>query len=134
MDDRLPTGEDALVAPHILIIEDDHEMLKMLERLLRHAPYTLMLALSASQALAILQETAPDLILLDLAMPGITGIDILRYVRAAEHLQPCKVIVITARPQMLPAAAKYGYDGVLMKPLHQNDLLQLIADVLQQRE
>ena len=83
---------------HVLIVDDDSDMLRLVGRMVRSSlrRSQVWLAGSGEEALAITREKRPDLILLDLVMPGIDGYGVLRALRSSETLKDVPVVVITA--------------------------------------
>ncbi len=118
------------LSAQILIIDDEIEVVNLLANVLGRGHYQTTQALSGAQALDILQHQTPDLILLDLAMPGVDGLDVLRFIRQSPHLCKVKVIAVTARPQMVKEAQQHGLDEVLYKPLRIATLLNTIEAML----
>jgi CheY-like chemotaxis protein len=118
------------LSARILIVDDEIEVVRLLANALARHQYQITQALSGAQALAILAREVPDLILLDLAMPGIDGLEVLRFVRQTPHLCQVKVVAVTARPHMVKEASQYGLDEVIYKPLRINKLLATIQGIL----
>lgn len=83
--------------PFILYIEDDRPTLDLIAQALKFAGYPITGATSGKQGLALMRERKPDLVLLDLMMPDISGWDVYRTMRSEEMLADIPVIVITAR-------------------------------------
>lgn len=81
----------------ILYIEDERPMLELVRHALKLAGYDVTGVTSGQQGLGIMRERKPDLLLLDLMMPGINGWDVYREVKADPELSDIPVIVITAR-------------------------------------
>lgn len=86
---------------NVLIVDDDSDMLRLVGRMVRSSLRRghVWLAGSGEEALAITREKRPDLILLDLLMPGIDGYGVLRELRSTESLKDVPVVVITAHEQ-----------------------------------
>ena len=87
----------------VLIIDDSRHMVRLLDRMLksREQPYRIMKAYSGEQALALMAQKHPDVVLLDLMMPEIDGAEVLRRMREDPQLTDVPVIVITAREYLL---------------------------------
>ena len=107
----------------IVIIDDDVHIGNMVEEVLRSENYDVMRAYSGTEALYLLSNNKPDLVLLDLMLPGISGEDVL------PHIQNIPVIVISAKVDvdskvnlLLSGAADY-----LTKPFDTKELLARIA-------
>ncbi|MFC1960484.1 response regulator [Chloroflexota bacterium] len=117
--------------PVVLIIEDEPDVLKMLSCVLRHQNVEITEALGGTQALVILENTTPDIILLDLAMPGINGLDILENIQQQPRLHNASIFVLTARPQMAQQVCQnYSVEKIFLKPIQPVALLQAIKPYL----
>lgn len=115
---------------HILIIDDDVHIGNMLNEVLNGEGYKISRAYSGTEAMLLLSNIKPDLVLLDLMLPGISGEDVL------PHIQNIPVIVISAKVDvdskvnlLLSGAADY-----LTKPFDTKELLARIAVQLRQAE
>jgi DNA-binding response OmpR family regulator len=81
----------------LLIVEDERHTARFLEFVLRKEGYQVVLAANGEQALATLDSIKPDAILLDLVLPGISGLDVIRSVRSDLNYRELVVVVLTAR-------------------------------------
>lgn len=104
--------------------------MRLLTRIMARQGYQTVQALGGEAALQALRRQSPDCILLDLAMPGVTGLQVLREVRSARAHQRTKVIVVTARPHLVPEAEAYGVDRVLVKPVGVNELIRAVEALI----
>ncbi len=104
--------------PVILIVDDTDTNLHLLESLLIKEGYKVLAASSAIQALEIVKETVPDLLLLDVAMPGIDGFTLCRKVKGAPRLRDVPIIFITARSEEADIVAGFeaGGNDYITKP------------------
>jgi CheY-like chemotaxis protein len=120
-------------APTILIIDDDPQIRKLCKRLLDGPGYCVREAESGKAALATLKITDVDLVLLDLTMPDMDGVEVLREVR--RDLPQLKIIVITGfMPEtMLKVAKLLGVAATLAKPFSSDSLLAIVSEVLQNK-
>lgn len=80
----------------ILIIEDHEPVRSVLEEILRDEPHEVRTASDGEAGLALARERCPDLVLLDLAMPGMVGAEVLRALKDDPATAPAKVVVVTA--------------------------------------
>jgi excisionase family DNA binding protein len=112
--------------PEILVVDDDARVRYTLRRLLEPENYHIHEAANGAQALALLKESVPDIVLLDLNMPGMDGSEVLKEIR--ENYESLAVIIITASPDgdLMEAAFRYPPVTVLPKPLTQELLLQTL--------
>ncbi len=120
---------DTLRAP-ILIIDDQREQLAVFKLMLRKIPHPILMAQSAEQALKLLQDNIPAIIILDIAMPGISGIDLLQTIRADKRLDDTRIIVATAVANLVPRSTARLADRILTKPLSLQDINQAVRELL----
>lgn len=83
--------------PLILYIEDERSVLELVRTALKLAGYEILSAMSGEEGLAIMRIHKPDLLLLDLMMPGTNGWEVYRSMKKDEYLADVPVIVVTAR-------------------------------------
>jgi CheY-like chemotaxis protein len=118
----LPPGSDAR---RILVVDDDPEIRRFIEAALGDAGYMVRLAANGSEALATVGEQRPDLILLDVRMPGVDGWQVLDALRSAAGAQT-PVVVMTASFTGQDQALRSGAQGYLAKPFELSDLLDCV--------
>jgi two-component system cell cycle response regulator DivK len=112
----------------VLIVEDNPRNLKLVRDVLGHAGYETLEAVDGETGLAVARERRPDLVLMDLNLPGMTGIEALQQLRADTATAAIRVAALTAyamkddRARILAA----GFDGYLEKPV---DIRRLPAQV-----
>ena len=114
----------------ILIIEDDEEMRSLLEDVLDEEGFKTESASNGSEGLRKLSKESFDLILTDIRMPGLTGLDILPVIK---RLQPeASVIVITAfgNEEIHRRSVEKGAAGYLEKPIHMDKLKTLVHEMV----
>jgi CheY-like chemotaxis protein len=116
----------------ILIIEDDPTSLKLTSEVLQMGGHVVMLATTADQAIYSLKAIRPDVILLDLALPGIKGFAVARQCREEPSTRDVPILAITAFSTEYgqAEALKAGCDAYLVKPINTRTLLQQIEDVV----
>ena len=110
--------------PIALIIEDDRDIVALFRQVLDMSGYKTEIALHGQVALEHLSDTKPDIVLLDLNLPGISGIEILETMDADPRLKDVPVIVITAHAQ-IAATLPVEPDLILFKPVNINQLSNL---------
>ena len=117
-------------ARHILIVEDEPNVRLVFRSALESKEYTLATAEDGEAALRWLKQTPYDLVLLDLRMPGIDGMEVLRRLRAEGHGVP--VVIITAHGSIPDAvqAMKYGAVDFLTKPFRARALYARLEKIL----
>ncbi|MBA5725544.1 response regulator [Bombella favorum] len=102
----------------ILVVEDEPALRVLLEHSLRQRGYQVSTAVDGEQALSFLEETRPDLALLDWMMPGLSGLELCRIIRQKPGLKDLPVLFLTARTdeQDVIAGLDNGADDYLTKP------------------
>ncbi len=117
----------------ILIVDDDRLLCALIEAILmRKQNFEVSSVNSGYEALDFLKKETPDLILLDVMMPGIDGLEVIRRIRSDEKTFDIPVIFLTARADQdtREMATSAGANGYLSKPVKPDHLLSCINDVL----
>lgn len=114
--------------PFALIIEDDRDILALFRHILDLAGYRTEIVMHGKVAVEHLSRTTPDIVLLDLGLPGVSGSEILAIMRADERLKDIPVVVITAHP-LLAAALPVTPQLVLIKPVNIEQMSRLIQRI-----
>jgi DNA-binding NtrC family response regulator len=114
----------------ILIVDDSANTLEVLKRNLTEAGYQVFTAPGVSEAISILEKTQLDLVITDLKMPNISGMDLVRHIR--ENFKDTEVMMITGYPSIEGAveAIKTGAEEFLAKPFTDTELLSAVHRVL----
>ena len=108
-----------MTRPRILVVEDNDRNLKLVRDVLSHAGFDVVEARSGEQGVALAQEETPDLVLMDLGLPGIDGSESLRQLRATPSTAAVPVVAVTAyaMPEDRERTRQAGFDGFLTKPI-----------------
>lgn len=115
----------------ILAIDDTPENLRLVEALLAPQGYAVVTAASGTEALALLDAERPDLLLVDLVMPGMNGFEVTKAVRAHADSRHLPVIMITATGGAdLVRALEAGADDFVSKPFDKNELLARVKSLI----
>ena len=115
---------------HVLIADDDADVLQTLVNILAVTDYRIETVPNGVAAVTRLRQTAYDLVLTDLMMPGLDGIEV---AREAKQLWPAiRVIIVTGHPTTSSAidALNVGVDGYVPKPFEPEDVLKATAHAL----
>ncbi len=107
----------------LLLVDDDTSLLITLRDFLRFEGYDVVTAESGEQALVALKDITPDLIILDMSMPGMGGIGFLKEILHQDGKPRYPVLVLTARANMAEFFADVEVDGFIAKPCDPQDLL-----------
>ena len=120
----------------ILAVEDNPMISKVFELMLKKGGYKPIVVLSGKQALSVLDERKPDLILLDIMMEDMDGWETLKAIRNDETNDHIPVVMLTAKSITPQEAMEYKdlIAGYLLKPVTQDDLFPIIESVLSKRE
>jgi len=116
----------------ILVVEDEPAIQSLIDVNLRRAGHLVRLAADAEAARRLVQEALPDLVLLDWMLPGMSGVDFARQLRAAPRTRALPVIMLTARAEERDKieALELGADDYVTKPFSPRELMARIKAVL----
>jgi two-component system cell cycle response regulator DivK len=119
----------------ILIIEDNEKNLKLVRDVLRVKGYATIEAMTAEDGIALAREHKPDLILMDIQLPGMNGIDALRVLRADPATAGIPAIAVTASvmQQDRNLITDAGFDGYVGKPINLKEFLDAVRTTLERR-
>jgi DNA-binding response OmpR family regulator len=120
------------MAQRILIAEDEPSIVVSLEFLLAGAGYEVAVARDGAAALALLGTFHPDLVVLDLMLPAVSGFEVCRRIRAESATQATKVLMLTARgrPTEMERGRVAGADAYMTKPFATRELIETVARLL----
>lgn len=116
----------------ILIVEDEITTLKLVKMVLKREGYRVATATSGPEALNIADDIVPDLVLLDIVLPGLDGFQVCQYLRKNVRTATIPVIMFSGldRPADQRHAFEVGSDDYLTKPVKMADLLDKIRAIL----
>jgi CheY-like chemotaxis protein len=121
------------VRKKILIADDDHSVAECLEILLGLSGYEVFVACDGQEAVMKARKVVPDLILLDMIMPKLSGFDACKIIKNDPVLQKIHVIALTSLPQMGDVEKVYaaGADDYMHKPFDNGRLLEKVKKCLE---
>ncbi|MDQ3281676.1 MAG: response regulator [Acidobacteriota bacterium] len=112
--------------PVILVVDDDAPILMLMRNLLREFGFEPVAAGSGQQALVEARKRTPDLILLDRNMPGMTGDEVLRELRATNGFAEVPILILSGEPLEPDEIERIGATGAVLKPFDVPSLVQTI--------
>ena len=117
--------------PRLLVVDDAAETRELLDRHLSSQGYSVLTAVDVAQALGILGSTKIDLVITDLKLPGVSGLDLVRHVR--DNLRETEIMMITGYPSIesAVAAVKSGAQEYLTKPFTKEELLVAVRRAIE---
>ncbi len=115
----------------ILIVDDDQFMRELLIEKLTEIGYDVSSVSESFLALTTIKENKPDLILLDILLPGLSGLETLNVLRASDDSLHIPVILISRldEPELIRTAQRLGADDYLVKPFTAEVLIEKIKDI-----
>ena len=116
----------------ILVAEDDPSILISIEFLLKNAGYAITAADNGTQAWGALLEQAYDLVVLDVMLPAIDGLELCKRIRAANGLKATKILMLSARGRdtEIEAGLRLGADAYMTKPFGTREFRESVARLL----
>jgi len=119
----------------IYVIDDDEQLLRMVGLMLERGGHTVTLISNPIDGLEQVKSDRPDLLVLDVMMPNLSGHDISREIRGSKSLEDLPILVLTARSQEIDrtTALKSGADDYLSKPVTSQELIERVDGLLAKR-
>jgi DNA-binding response OmpR family regulator len=122
--------------PRILIVDDNQQNAELVEDQLSGGNYELRTAYDGEQALKLVRSWQPDLVLLDIMMPRISGFEVCKQIRADPATADTLVLMLTAldQPSDIDRAIDAGTDEFVSKPIHKAELMLRVRSLLRTRQ
>ncbi|GCE28922.1 DNA-binding response regulator [Dictyobacter alpinus] len=114
----------------ILIVEDEQDIIRLLQKRLVAQKYEVLTAQEGATALQIVEEQQPDLVLLDLGLPDISGMEVCKRLRARSQLPPIIVVSVRSKEREKVKVLDLGADDYIAKPFGLDELLARIRVAL----
>lgn len=116
----------------ILVVDDDLDTVRLIGMMLERRGFEIIAAQDGDQALAKIRTERPDLVLLDIMMPGIDGFEVCRRLRADPGASDLPVVMLTAKTQLYDKVAGFqaGADDYLTKPIHPDEFASRVETIL----
>jgi DNA-binding response OmpR family regulator len=118
-----------------MVADDDTEIAVLVEILLKREGYDVVIAMNGGEALELIQQKRPDLVVLDIMMPNLNGYEVVQRLREKKATRFLPVILLSARAGALDRkyGLRMGADDYVLKPFQAEDLLERIRAVLPQQ-
>src|SRR6056297_1695969 len=113
----------------ILIVDDEEHLLLIYNKLLSSAGYRVITAADGAGAIEMAKKHQPQLVLLDIVLPDISGIEVLKTLKNLPETERCFVVLITSKlvsPEEQSEGLETGADGYLLKPIQNRELVARI--------
>ena len=126
--------KQVVMKKHILVVDDEIGALKLIGIMLERGGFEVVEARDARAALEVLEGIAPDLIILDVMMPGMNGIDLCKVIRQRDATQKTPVLILSARgdAESIIQGIEAGANDYLPKPILHHDLVSKVRSMLGQ--
>ena len=117
-----------MVGRNILIVDDDEKIVDLIQTYLKKDDYRVLTAYNGLRALELARQSRPDLIVLDLMLPGMDGFETCREIRKFETLKEVPIIMVTMEDKevFVKKAILAGTTDYILKPINYKDLLEKI--------
>ncbi|MBU4460829.1 MAG: response regulator [Verrucomicrobia bacterium] len=118
----------------VLVVDDDPFIQQLAQAILSSRGQRVMLAGTGADALARLAGPPPDLVLLDLGLPDVPGLEVLRHLRAARSWDHVRILMLTGSHEIedIVRAKLAGASGYVCKPIRPDALADMVCDLLEQ--
>jgi DNA-binding response OmpR family regulator len=118
----------------ILIIEDDHDVADSIKLLCNEMGHDAIVAYDGATGLEMAAAEKPELILSDIAMPGLDGFEVARRIRSNHDLDKTAIVAVTGTLPRRPAKNQYTFDDYVIKPFEFEDLEKVINKFTRKEE
>ena len=121
------------MAKEILIVDDEPNMVVPIQFLMEQEGYRVMIAERGKDALDLIYQYKPDLVLLDIMLPGIDGYEVCEIVRLNPNFRKVKIIFLTAkgREEEIAKGLALGADAYITKPFSNTELVAKVKELLE---
>lgn len=105
------------MTPLVMVVEDDQALCFIYKKVLEKLEVEVIQASDGAIALELLKTTSPDMIFLDILLPRVSGMDVLRYVADQSRLANCRIVIVTANPRFEAEAKRIRAVEFVAKPI-----------------
>jgi circadian clock protein KaiC len=127
---RAGPAAEPQVKPLILIVDDEFGLAELISDILGENGYETSIAINGQLGLAILRERRPDLVLMDLMMPVLSGPEMLKEMKRDPAVADIPVVIMTALPEAIPRERELAHQAVLQKPFTPDRLFEVVRGIL----
>jgi DNA-binding response OmpR family regulator len=122
----------ARTVPVVLVADDDEDILTLVALRFRRSGLEVIVARDGEEALELIETRAPDVAVLDIAMPKLTGLEVVRRLRSSEATKDLPIVLLTARAaeKDIELGLEAGADEYIAKPFSPQDLYACVQSVL----
>ena len=133
--DYLKETKGKLVVAHIYVVDDDEQLLRMVGLMLERGGHTASLVSNPIEGLGLIKEDLPDMAILDVMMPGMSGHDVCEALRKHDATRDLPIMILTARAQEWDndTELQIGADDYLSKPVTSQELLARVDQLLESK-
>jgi DNA-binding response OmpR family regulator len=119
-------------SPRVLIVDDEPNIVTAIEFLMQREGYQTAKAYNGEQALELAAGFLPDIVVLDVMMPGIDGFEVARRIRQSPVLEYAKIVFLTAKGTQRDKETGYanGAEAYLIKPFDNDELVMVVNEML----
>ena len=116
----------------LLLVDDDPEILTLLQAKFKDQPFKIFTAIEGESAMNIVRTEKPDLIVLDVNLPGLSGLEICRSLKADKNTQNIPIIILSARSEGIDRVLglEFGADDYVTKPFNPQELILRVNNIL----
>ena len=116
----------------VIVVEDEPDAAELFAEMMRVSGFRVLKTYSSTPAISLIAKELPDVVILDIMMPDISGLEVLRFMRRETQLQDTPVIVVSARsmPSDIQEGLEAGATIYLTKPVGYLDLKQAVDQVM----
>ncbi len=120
----------------ILIVDDEEDIIELIKYNLKNEGYSILKAQTGEQAIKIANRSLPDLIVLDLMLPGIDGLEVTKYLKNDEQTNDIPIVMLTAKGEEsdIVAGLELGANDYISKPFSPKVLIARIRAILRRRK
>jgi two-component system, OmpR family, alkaline phosphatase synthesis response regulator PhoP len=131
----LPNNESFLPQSTVLIVDDNPQNVELLQAFLESLPVKLLTAMDGIDALEKVEQHHPDLILLDVMMPRMSGFQVCRKLKTDERTKDIQILMVTALNELgdIEQATECGTDDFVSKPVNKHELITRVKSLLRVR-